>query len=175
MAKRCSPSSHSHAHGLWRQQPGTRVQQLVTGRDVTPHLLTHLAYPDAQLVHLHSLICAAHALSLLRIIAKPSLSASVEEGKQEGTDQKPRRKEAPGMQWSPKRTNDHASPSSLRKPFLHFPNMAVNHHCPPTTPQSVFPVADQRVDVRGVCCLRRVCDGNRRTPLTGESERVLEQ
>ena len=46
---------------------------------------------------------------------------------------------------------------------------------PPTTPQSVLPVADQRVDVRGVCSLRWSCDGNRRTPLTEESERVLEQ
>src|SRR6266571_5356713 len=46
---------------------------------------------------------------------------------------------------------------------------------PPTTPQSVFPVADQRVDVRGACSLRRSCGGNRRTPLTGESERVLPQ
>src|SRR2546425_2391740 len=46
---------------------------------------------------------------------------------------------------------------------------------PPTTSQSVFPVADQRFDERRVCCLRRLCDGNRRTPLTGESERVLEQ
>src|SRR6266567_3775192 len=46
---------------------------------------------------------------------------------------------------------------------------------PPTTPQSVLPVADQRFEVTGVCSLRRSCDGNRRTPLTGESERVLEQ
>src|SRR6266487_3789650 len=83
---------------MFRQQPGTRGEQLVTGRDVTPHLRTHLAYPDAQVIHLHSLICAAHALPLLRIIAKPSLSASVEEGKQEGTDQKPRSQFAP--QWN---------------------------------------------------------------------------
>ena len=39
----------------------------MTGRDVTPNLLTHLAYPDAQVIHLHSLICAAHAFPLLRI------------------------------------------------------------------------------------------------------------
>ena len=68
---------------------------------MTPNLRTHLAYPDAQLIHLHGLICAAHALPLLRIIAKPSLSASVEEGKQEGTDQKPRSQFAPAMEWSP--------------------------------------------------------------------------
>src|SRR5712691_6885077 len=46
---------------------------------------------------------------------------------------------------------------------------------PPTTLQSVFPVADQRFSVRGVCCLRRVCGLNRRTPLLGESERILPQ
>src|SRR5438045_1139426 len=46
---------------------------------------------------------------------------------------------------------------------------------PPTTPQSIFPVADQRFDVTGVCFLRGPCGGNRRTPLTGVSERVLEQ
>jgi ketosteroid isomerase-like protein len=33
-------------HGMFRQQPGTRGEQLVTGRHVTPHLLTHLAYPE---------------------------------------------------------------------------------------------------------------------------------
>src|SRR5258708_23874846 len=46
---------------------------------------------------------------------------------------------------------------------------------PPTTSQSVFPDEDQRFSVRGVCCLRRVCDLNRRTPLTGERERILPQ
>src|SRR6266568_8351820 len=85
---------------MWRQQPGTRVQHLVTGRDVTPNLRTHLDTPDAQLIHLHGLICAAHALPLLRIIEKPSLAASVEEGKQEGPDQKPRSQFAPTMEWS---------------------------------------------------------------------------
>lgn len=51
----------------------------------------------------------------------------------------------------------------------------VSRGYPPTTPQSVFPVADQRFSVCGVCCLRRVCALNRRTPLTGESERILPQ
>src|SRR5712692_7212569 len=46
---------------------------------------------------------------------------------------------------------------------------------PPTTSQSVFPLADQRLPVTEVCILRRSCGGNRRTPLTGESERVLPQ
>lgn len=32
----------------------------------TPDLGTNLAYPDAQLIHLHCLICAAHALPLLK-------------------------------------------------------------------------------------------------------------
>ncbi len=78
----------------------------MTGRDVTPNLRTHLDTPDAQLIHLHGLICAAHALPLLRIIAKPSLAASVEEGKQEGTDQKPRSQFAPAMEWSPGRCRE---------------------------------------------------------------------
>jgi hypothetical protein len=34
----------------------------VTGRDVTPNLLTHLASPNAQVIHLHSRVSAAHAL-----------------------------------------------------------------------------------------------------------------
>src|SRR5579864_3577891 len=46
---------------------------------------------------------------------------------------------------------------------------------PPTTSQSVFPLADQRLPVTEVCILRRSCGGNWRTPLTGESERVLPQ
>src|SRR5205823_11204698 len=41
-----------------------------------------------------------HAFPLLRLIAKPSLSASGEEGKQEGTDHKPRSQVAPAMEWS---------------------------------------------------------------------------
>src|SRR2546421_6232909 len=67
-------------------------------------------------------------------------------------------------------------------PFMRFPCLRAFLACScrssfirPATPQSVLPAADQRVDVRGVCSLRRSCDGNRRTPLTGESERVLEQ
>src|SRR5258708_1462608 len=32
----------------------------------TPNLGTNLAYPDAQLIQLHCLICAAHALPLLK-------------------------------------------------------------------------------------------------------------
>ena len=54
-------------------------------------------------------------------------------------------------------------------------NMVVNHHAPPTTSQSVFPVADQRLPFTSVWILRGSCGGNRRMPLTGESERVLEQ
>src|SRR6266536_481183 len=53
--------------------------------------------------------------------------------------------------------------------------MVVNHHSPPTTSQSVFPVADQRLPFTSVWILRGSCGGNRRTPLTGESERVLPQ
>ena len=58
----------------------------MTGRDVTPNLLTHLETPDAQVIHLHSLtsqlLMPFHAS---RIIAKPSLSASVEEGRARGS------------------------------------------------------------------------------------------
>jgi len=32
----------------------------------TPNLGTDVAYPDAQLIHLHCLICVAHALPLLQ-------------------------------------------------------------------------------------------------------------
>jgi len=32
----------------------------------TPDLRTDLSYPDTQLIHLHALICAAHALPLLK-------------------------------------------------------------------------------------------------------------
>jgi len=46
---------------------------------------------------------------------------------------------------------------------------------PSTTSQSVFPLAAQRFEVTEICILRRSCGGNRRTPLTGESERVLPQ
>src|SRR6266536_499682 len=46
---------------------------------------------------------------------------------------------------------------------------------PPTTPQSVFPVVDQRLPRSSVWILRGSCDGNRRMPLTGVSERVLPQ
>src|SRR6266849_7520200 len=56
------------------------------------------------------------------------------------------------------------------------PHLLFHVFCPPpTTSQSVFPVADQRFSVRGVCCLRRVCGLNRRTPLLGERERILPQ
>src|SRR6266571_6205479 len=53
--------------------------------------------------------------------------------------------------------------------------MVVNHHSPPTTSQSVCPLADQRLPFTSVWILRGSCGGNRRTPLTGESERVLPQ
>jgi hypothetical protein len=72
----------------------------VTGRDVTPHLLTHLEMPDARVIHLRSLasqlLMPFHAS---RIIAKQSLSASVEEGKQEGPDQKPRTRPPRFLAW----------------------------------------------------------------------------
>ena len=45
----------------------------------------------------------------------------------------------------------------------------------PTTPQSVLPWAAHRTPVTGVCILRRSCDGKRRTPLCGESERMRAQ
>ena len=43
---------------------------------------------------------------------------------------------------------------------------------PPTTSQLVSPIA-QCWEVTGACVLRLSCDGNRSTPLRGESERVL--
>src|SRR5215467_14453575 len=46
---------------------------------------------------------------------------------------------------------------------------------PSTTPQSVLPLAAHRTPVTGVCSLRRSCDGNRRTSLRGESERMRAQ
>src|SRR5260370_25661507 len=51
----------------------------------------------------------------------------------------------------------------------------VNHHFLPTTPQSVFPVVDQRLPFTSVWILRGSCGLNRRTPLLGERERVLPQ
>src|SRR5215470_322784 len=46
---------------------------------------------------------------------------------------------------------------------------------PSTTPQSVLSLDAHRTPVTGVCNLRRSCDGNRRTPLRGESERMRAQ
>jgi hypothetical protein len=48
-----------------------RVMQLGNGavaahEQTTPNLGTDVAYPDTQLIHLHDLICAAHALPLLQ-------------------------------------------------------------------------------------------------------------
>jgi hypothetical protein len=45
----------------------------VTGRDVTPNLLTHLAYPDAQVIHLHSLSLSCLCLSTLRVSVHPNV------------------------------------------------------------------------------------------------------
>ena len=42
------------------------------------------------------------------------------------------------------------------------------------TSQSVLSLAVHRTPVTGVCRLRRSCDGNHRTPLRGESERMRE-
>ena len=39
---------------------------IATHEQATPNLGTNLAYPDAQLIHLHSLICVAYALSQLK-------------------------------------------------------------------------------------------------------------
>ena len=63
----------------------------------------------------------------------------------------------------------------MAKALVHFSdglkqaNMVVNHHAPPTTSQSVFPVADQRLPFTSVWILRGSCGGNRRTPLTGNA------
>src|SRR5947209_5447037 len=64
---------------------------------------------------------------------------------------------------------------ALKNPFSTKPFTCVNHHFLPTTSQSVFPVADQRLPFTSVWILRGSCGGNRRMPLTGESERVLPQ
>jgi hypothetical protein len=48
----------------------------VTGRDVTPHLLTHLASPDAQVIHLHSLTLSCSCLSSLAYLYIPTCSGS---------------------------------------------------------------------------------------------------
>src|SRR5438874_12746214 len=64
---------------------------------------------------------------------------------------------------------------ALKNPFSTKPFTRVNHHFLPTTSQSVFPVADQCLPFTSVWILRGSCGGNRRTPLTGESERVLPQ
>ena len=48
----------------------------------------------------------------------------------------------------------------MAKALVHFSdglkqaNMVVNHHAPPTTSQSVFPVADQRLPFTSVWILR---------------------
>src|SRR5438270_8078725 len=39
---------------------------VATHEQATPNLGTDVAYPDVQLIHLHSLICAAHAPPLLK-------------------------------------------------------------------------------------------------------------
>jgi hypothetical protein len=59
---------------MFWQQPGTGIQQLVTGRDVTPNLRTHLAYPDAQVIHLHSLSLGCSCLSSLAYLYIPPFS-----------------------------------------------------------------------------------------------------
>lgn len=46
---------------------------------------------------------------------------------------------------------------------------------PPTTSQFVLSDVDQRFEETFVCFLRQSCGEKRRTPLTGESERVLPQ
>src|SRR5260370_10896038 len=64
---------------------------------------------------------------------------------------------------------------ALKNPFSTKPFTRVNHHFLPTTSQSVFPVVDQRLPFTSVWILRGAFGGNRRMPLTGESERVLPQ
>jgi hypothetical protein len=39
---------------------------VATHEQATPNLGTNLPYPDAQLIYLHCLICAAHAFPLLQ-------------------------------------------------------------------------------------------------------------
>jgi hypothetical protein len=38
--------------------------------------LTHLAYPDAQVIHLHALICAAHAFPRFAYLYIPTCSGT---------------------------------------------------------------------------------------------------
>src|SRR5229473_3131477 len=61
---------------------------------------------------------------------------------------------------------DGAQQLNLCLPFILYP---------PTTPQSVLSDVAQRLPVTGVFVLRGLCGLKRRTPLTGESERVLPQ
>ena len=61
---------------------------------------------------------------------------------------------------------------ALKNPFSTKPNTRVNHHFLPTTSQSVFPVVDQRLPFTSVWILRGAFGGNRRVPLTGESNVV---
>ena len=68
--------------------------------------------------------------------------------------------------WFHERRGKKVSWVQLFSPFILYP---------PTTPQSVFPVVDQRLPETRVWILRGSCGGNRSTPLTGESERVLPQ
>jgi hypothetical protein len=68
----------------------------VRGKDVTPNLRTHLAYPDAQLIHLHGLICAAHTLPLAshrwNVLVVEERVSSLKERASSGSHQTPHAK-----------------------------------------------------------------------------------
>lgn len=58
--------------------------------------------------------------------------------------------------------------------FLTWPNTCINHHCPPTTSQSVSPLAHRR-PVLGVFVFRLGCALKRSTPPPGERLHALPQ
>ena len=55
------PAEHNLQHVM---QLGNRA--VAAHKQATPNLGTDVAYPDAQLIHLYYLLCAAHALPLLK-------------------------------------------------------------------------------------------------------------
>ncbi len=69
-------------------------------QEATPDLGTDPSYPDPQLIHLHHLLYAAHALPLLLCSSFQSISALAHEEKQDGTFIASKRF-APVLEWSP--------------------------------------------------------------------------